>query len=365
MVTVILFIAILAILVFVHELGHFLVAKRAGIRVDEFGLGFPPRIWGKQVGETLYSINAIPFGGFVKIFGENPDAEAISGADSSRSFVNQNRLTQAAVLVAGVTFNLLFAWLLFSLMFMVGFPASSYDNENVLNARVMITSVKEGSPAQGAGIIPGDSIIQLEHSGVALSGKDVTIESVMSGIQSAGTNEISITLLRGEEEVVVTATPETGIVSDGVALGVSLDMIGTLKVSPLKAVAYGFIQVRDMISAITVSLYDLAVSAVRGEGSVLSQVTGPVGIVGLVGDASRLGWVYLINFTAMISIHLAIINLVPFPALDGGRLLFVGIETIIRRNIPMRFANYANAIGFLLLLTLMAIVTVSDIARLF
>ncbi|MEX0931308.1 MAG: site-2 protease family protein [Candidatus Paceibacterota bacterium] len=366
--TLILFIAILAILVFVHELGHFLVAKRSGIRVDEFGLGFPPRIWGIKKGETLYSINAIPFGGFVKIFGENPDEEAVSGEDSKRSFINQNRMTQAAVLVAGVTFNLLFAWFLFALMFMVGFPASAYDNDRVTNASVMITSVRPDSPAMSAGITPGDTIERIEYTsgglGVILEGEALSVESVMEAIQANGTSELLLTVSRGGESVTLPAKPEEGIVSDGVALGVSLDFIGTLKVAPHVAIGYGFIQVRDMITMIIVSLSDLFVGAIKGEQNVLDQVTGPVGIVGLVGDASRLGWVYLINFTAMISIHLAIINLVPFPALDGGRLLFVGIEAVTRKRIPMMIANYANAIGFFILLGLMFIVTISDIARL-
>ena len=157
--SIIIFLVILAALIFVHELGHFLVAKKTGIRVDEFAIGFPPKIFAWQRGETKYTINLIPFGGFVKIFGENPDDESISGPDSTRSFVNKNRGIQAAVLVAGIAFNLIFAWLLISASLSVGLSTSVSGYEQYApDAKVLVVSVLPNSPAAKAGLQAGDKI---------------------------------------------------------------------------------------------------------------------------------------------------------------------------------------------------------------
>ncbi len=178
--TAIIFIIVLAILVFVHELGHFLAAKASGIRVDEFGLGFPPKLIGFKRGETTYSLNAIPFGGFVKIFGEDPSAESISGPDSSRSFVNKPKWKQAIVLIAGIAFNIIFAWLILSVGFMIGTPASKDYSNNVAldNVAVTVTLVSPDSPAHTAGLKAGDKIVRLE------SGPDVATELTTEKVQN-------------------------------------------------------------------------------------------------------------------------------------------------------------------------------------
>src|SRR3989344_165617 len=153
--SILLFIVILALLILVHECGHFIAAKRAGIRVDEFGLGFPPRLWSKKFGETVYSLNTFPIGGFVKIFGENPNEESMHGKDSARSFVYASKLIQAWVIAAGIIFNILFAWLLFSVGFMVGLPFSAEDERygaRVSGAELVITQVFPKSPAEAAGV---------------------------------------------------------------------------------------------------------------------------------------------------------------------------------------------------------------------
>lgn len=374
--TIIIFIIILGLLVLVHELGHFLAAKKAGVRVEEFGFGYPPRalIIGRKWG-TIFSLNWIPFGGFVKIFGENyEEAESLKLKAKSEnsptsnpqplSFVEISKKWQALILVAGVTFNLLFAWLLFSLGFLIGLP-TPVENDfgaTVTDPVLTIIEVLPDSPADLAGLKSGDKIQSIytakgETRGVFDSAEISTLIS-----QSEG--EVQLMVLRGSKPLSFDIIPVDGLVDDKKAIGISMDMVGTLTL-PLHQAFYEGGKTTYRLTQLTVAgLADLLVDAIRGEADTAS-VTGPIGIVGLVGDASRLGFTYLITFTALISINLAIINLVPFPALDGGRLLFVAIEALTRRPINKNFAQVANTTGFALLIGLMIFVTYRDIVKLF
>jgi len=355
---IIIFIIILAALILVHELGHLLAAKKVGMRVDEFGIGLPPKaatLFTKD--ETKYTLNWIPFGGFVRIFGENPGEESISGQESSRSFVNKPKWAQALVLVAGVAFNILFAWLLISIGFMTGLPAPVDYSDNVRNASLTVTSVLADSPASEAGLQVGDEILNVGNI------ENPTPEDLQNYIQSHGSEEIVIEYMRGEISEEILVSPELN--ESGVPMiGISMDIIGTLKLNPVEALWEGVKMTVSLTGAVIVGLGSFFLSAFTG-GADLSQVTGPVGIVGLVGDASNLGLVYLLSFTAFISINLAVINLIPFPALDGGRLLFVLIEKIKGSPIPTKVFNALNGIGFAILILLMIIVTISDVVRLF
>ncbi len=361
--SIILFIIILGALVFVHELGHFLIAKASGVRVDEFGLGFPPRITSITRGETRYSINAIPFGGFVRIFGENPEDALESPEDADRSFTSKSRWKQAAILVAGVTFNIIFAWLLISLGFMIGQPTPvSYEGPGqVVDPQVIIVQTAPDSPAQRSGIQAGDVITAVSTENAQLD--SITPQGISAFIAEHQDGPVTLSYKRGDEMSSVELTPEEGIVEGQKVVGVSFDMIGTLQLSFLPALVEGLITTVDLTGLIAVELGSFLGGLFVGEGD-LSQVTGPVGIVGLVGDASALGLVHLLSFTAIISIHLAIINMIPFPALDGGRLLFVAIEAVIRRPVPVKIFQYTNSIGFVLLIVLMILVTYSDIVKL-
>ncbi len=363
--SVIIFIVILVILILAHELGHFLAAKLSGIRVDEFGIGFPPKIFGKKIGETTYTLNLIPFGGFVKIFGENPDDESISGSDSSRSLVNKPKIVQAGVLFAGVFFNFLLAWLLISIGFMSGLPTpvgSAPTGSTVENARLVLTSIRQDSPASGAGLSAGDAIVALVTDKDAL--QNINTDSVSNYISVHGSDVITILYKRGSENKTTTVIPIDGILDKRPAIGITMDMIGTLKLPVHKAIWEGGKTTISLTIAMTEGFYKLIKDSIMGKAN-LSAITGPVGIVGLVGDASDFGFVYLLGFTAFISINLAIINLIPFPALDGGRLLFLLIEAIKRSPIKPIVANTANAIGFAILVLLMLVVTYNDIAKLF
>jgi len=363
--SVIIFFIILAILVLVHEFGHFIVAKRSGIRVDEFGLGFPPRLWSYKVGETVYSINAIPFGGFVKIFGENPNEESISGPDNKRSFINKNRGIQAAVLSAGILFNIIFAWLLISFGFMSGLPvpADEYASlGSVSDVRLVITSILNDSPAAKAGLKTGDAILLLQAGKETL--QDPTLSKAQNFIGSHGVEPLSILYRRGENTGTVNVIPKEGVLKGRFAIGISMDMIGTLSLPIPQALFEGGKTTGRLLETIAIGLGSFITGAATGHAD-LSSVTGPVGIAGMVGDVRALGFVYLISFTAFISLNLAVINLLPFPALDGGRLLFVLIETVKRSRINPKFSNALNTVGFVILMLLMVVVTFRDVVKLF
>ena len=364
---VIFFLIILALLVLVHEFGHFIVAKKNGVRVDEFGLGFPPRIFGKKIGETIYSLNLLPFGGFVKIFGEN--AESLETPDGKtenpeRSLVHKSKLIQAAVLSAGVSFNVIFAWFVISLGLVWGLP-TAIDATNIAevkNARLVISSVLPKSPAEKAGLKAGDIINSLKTSAASLV-ENVNPETVQKFI-SESRDPILISYKRGKKISESTVKAEEGIVSGGRAIGIGMDMVGIVKLPIYKAFTEGVVMTTRLFKNVTVSIVYFLGEAVFGRAD-LSSMAGPVGIVALVGDARELGFAYLVFFTALLSINLAVINLLPFPALDGGRLFMILIETIKGSPIKPKIVQTVNALGFVLLILLMIVVTYHDILKLF
>jgi regulator of sigma E protease len=364
--SIILFLIILAVLVLVHEFGHFIVAKKSGIRVDEFGLGFPPKLWGKKWGSTTYTLNAIPFGGFVKIFGEDPHAEEIPPAQRKTSFYYKPKWVQALVLVAGVSMNILFAWFALSAGFLAGMPTSAdYAGPGrVSDVKLSIVTVLPGSPAEKTGLISGDSILYVQEGNKFLQNSDLTADS-FSDLVSQSSGNVTLTYERGKAiPQTVLVEPEMSSEAGKKIIGVTLDGIGTLKLPLHLAVWEGAKTAYLLTEGTARSLFGFFAQALRWKSD-LSQVSGPIGIAKVVGEANSLGFSYLLSLVALISINLAIINLLPFPALDGGRLLFVLIEAATRRKIPSRFVRWANLIGFGFLLLLMAVVSVHDIARLF
>lgn len=357
--SIFLFVLILAVLVLSHEFGHFIVAKKFGIRVDEFGFGFPPKIFGKKWGETTYTLNAIPFGGFVKIWGEEAGESEATAEDRERSISAKPKSVQAAVIVAGVAFNILLAWLLLSVGFMVGMPVPGEQE----NSRTVITQTLPASPAERAGLKPGDTITQLTSSQASALERP-TIQAVQEFIQAHKAIPIELAVIRtgGETETVV-VTPESASEASSPAIGIQLESIGTLKLGPISAVIEGAKTTALLFSETAQGLFFFVKKLFTAERD-LAAVTGPIGIVGLVGNATLFGFSYLLGLTATISINLAVINLIPFPALDGGRLLFIAIEAIKRTPINPKVANRLNAGGFIALLFLMLLITWNDIARL-
>ncbi len=384
MLTAIIFIIVLGVLIFVHELGHFLAARASGIRVDAFKIGFGPRIIHWKKGETEYGINLIPFGGFVKIHGENPDEESISGPDAGRSFVNKPRWKQVMVLVAGVTFNFLFAWLLYTGAFLSGVTATSDGFEKYVdrfeNNRIMITYVSADSPAGKAGFVVGDVIkLVVKPASVSTSDSFTTATSTAVGVSgvlkiseiqefiSASDGKIlKFDVERNNISKIIEVIPVKGVVTDAgstFAVGIAMQNVGDLRLPFFTAIWEGLHYTLVMIRETAIGLYTFFANLFQGTAN-FSDVAGPIGIAGIVGNAAELGFTYLIMITALISINLGVINLIPFPALDGGRTLFVLIEGVIRRRIPMKFTNTINMVGFVLLMLLMIVVTYKDVVKL-
>ncbi|HEY4506288.1 MAG TPA: M50 family metallopeptidase [Candidatus Paceibacterota bacterium] len=363
---VIVLIIVLAVLILSHEFGHFIVAKKSGIRVDEFGIGFPPRIWGKKIGETIYSINWLPFGGFVRIFGENNE-EVATDEERKRSFVSKPKLIQAAVIAAGIIFNLILAWILFSFVLTLGMPASSsfVPVEKLHSLELMVAGVTPNSPAEKAGLLRGDRIAYLETGETKVH--EPTPEALKDFISAHSNEEITFGYKRDNNEVAeARARPEIGISPDGPAVGISMDLIGIYQTNILRAPLEGLI-LTSRLTVETIKGYaSIIIELFKGEGrEVLKAVSGPVGIWQLVKDAiAEGGMVSLLVLTAFISLSLAVINLIPFPALDGGRLLFLLIEAIKRSPIKPKVTLITNSIGFILLIILLLVVTASDILKL-
>lgn len=364
--SIIIFLIILAVLILVHEFGHFIVAKKSGIRVDEFGLGFPPKIYSKKFGGTLYTLNAIPFGGFVKIFGEDSHVGDVSDLDKSTSFVYKPKWIQALVLVAGVAFNIIFAWILISSGFIMGVSASQdYSHYGkISNTHVVITDILPDSPAQKAGIKIGDTIVSVSSSGKKIDSENISLDLVKNLISNSS-GDISVSIKRGSDSIRdIKLDTSSQIIPGKKAIGIAMDEIGTLKLPVHLAFLEGARATYLLTKNTAVGLLSFF-GGVFSFKSDLSQVSGPVGIAGVVGEAAHLGFSYLVSLTALISINLAIINLLPFPALDGGRLLFVAIEVMRRKPISPKFVNALNFFGFALLLCLMVVVTIHDILKFF
>ena len=364
LVTGLLFLLVIFVLVLVHEWGHFVTAKRLGMRVDEFGIGFPPRLWGIRRGETEYTLNSLPIGGFVRIYGEDPTQVEDKNADRPRAFGARPYWAQAIVLVAGVVMNVLFAWALFVGVYLIGVPTAVDEAAASTNAQLIVTEILPASPLAEE-LAAGVTIRALEAGEDTLT--DPTPSSFSEFIAVHASRDISITYTRGDERSTVRVTPTTGLLPDAPeqpAVGVALTLIDTVAHGPVSAVREGTERTYNTLIAIFVGLSGLIAGAVTG-GADLSQVAGPVGIAGLVGDASAFGLSALLTFVAVISLNLAVINLLPVPALDGGRLVFVAIEAARGRALDPAWASRVNLVGFALLMLLMIFITYNDIARLF
>lgn len=357
--SILIFFLVLFVLILVHEWGHFIVAKKTGMRVDEFGIGFPPKLFGVKKGETEYTFNALPIGGFVRIFGENGSDET----DGDRAFGARPKWAQALVLIAGVVMNILFAWLLFSVTYMVGVPTAVDEAAAGRDAEMVIVQTLPDSPAS---VIPAGAVITGAVAGGDMVLPTVTPTDFTKFITTVSPEPVAVTYELSGQETTVTIVAEQGLVADEpdrYVVGASLALVEDQSMSFIAAITTGAAATWDGLQAITVGLATLISQIFTGSAD-FTQVAGPVGIVGMVDDAAAFGLTALLTFTAIISLNLAVINLLPFPALDGGRLVFVAIEAVTGKDIPAEWAGRINLVGFALLLLLMILVTYNDILNL-
>lgn len=359
--TIIVFILILGLLIFAHELGHFITAKKAGVRVEEFGFGFPPKILSFKKGETTYSLNAIPVGGFVKIFGEESGGKR---STSKFAFYNKPMWQRALILVMGVLMNVLVAVILLSVVHMLGVPTFVEQGQeaNYRNIQIQILETAKNSPAEQAGVKIGDSIISLSFGTEKAEIKE--IEDVQKFVAFHSGQEITIELKRGNEILSEKITPRTNPPAEEGALGIAMSKTGLVSYPWYKAILKGFEATGNMFVTMVTTFW-LLIKTLILKGTMIGEVAGPVGIVVLTSQMVKLGLIYVLQFTAILSINLAIINILPFPALDGGRLLFLLIEKIKGKPIKFKTEQIANTLGFAILIGLMLIVTLRDVIKLF
>lgn len=353
--TIIIFAVVLGLLVFVHEFGHFIVAKKSGMKVEEFGFGFPPRLWGVKKSETVYSINWIPLGGFVKIKGENGETR------EPDSFASQTFFKKAAVLSAGVIMNIALAFVIFSIGLMFGLP-SVIDQDNLKGAtvvgpiKVQVAGVADDSPAQKAGISGGDWIKQTDDK------KIENISQLQEYVASHQEQEIYLVYERNNEQMISTIRPQTVQGSQNKALGVNLVQTGRVRYGFFNSWFQGFLATLDYLWQIITALLVLLKGLILGQGLSV-DLAGPIGVAYMTGQATKMGFGYLLNFTALLSLNLAVINILPFPALDGGRLFFAIIEAIRRRPNNQKIENIVHTAGFALLMLLVLVITYRDVLR--
>jgi len=279
--------------------------------------------------------------------------------------MNKPKWTQAAIISAGVGFNFLLAWFLFSVGFTVGLPAPAGSfpaGASITNEQLIITEVRDDSPAAGAGLAVGDVIVSLQSGDDTL--QDIIPANVQEFVTQHDGKEIALTYKKDEKEHTTIVVPQKGIIGEVPAIGIAMTSIGLVRLPPHRAIFEGGKMTVALTGSVVVAFAGLIADAFAGNAD-LANLAGPVGIVSLVGDATDLGFAYLISFVAFISINLAVLNLLPIPALDGGRLLFLFIEVIKGSPISPKVVNFAHALGFALLILLMLVVTYNDIAKLF
>ncbi|MEK7462159.1 MAG: site-2 protease family protein [Patescibacteria group bacterium] len=361
--SILLFLLVLFVLVLVHEWGHFIVAKKTGMRVDEFAIGFPPKMFGLKKGETEYNFNLLPIGGYVKIYGENREEGEEATADSGRAFHARPKWAQAIVLLAGITMNILFAWFLFSATLLIGVPQAVNESTASEEATLIVAGTLKDAPADG--VLP----VGAEIIGATVGDKTLVNPgpaSFSEFVAGADKNLVMITYRHDGVEKTVALLPQAGLIEgdpEKAIIGTSLALIEIKRLGVVGAVIEGLKMTGQGTVSIMTGLYTLIKESIVGTAD-FASVAGPVGIIGMVGDAASYGLTPLLTFTAIISLNLAVINLLPFPALDGGRLLFVVIETVTRKEVPPTWTGWANLVGFVLLMVLMAAVTFNDISRL-
>ncbi len=418
--TIVTFLIILSILVFAHELGHFITARKFGVTAEEFGFGFPPRMFGIQVwkekkiekkdiseeieieveqitdsvgnkiteqiisdkikeidqtrtvrkwrwvwgrreltGEdanygTVYSINWVPLGGFVKIKGENGENE-----QAKDSFASRPIWQRFFMLVAGVTMNIILAIFLIIIGYLIGLPQiiDKLDSRAIVSdEKLQVVQVIDQSPAAKAGLKIGDTIISINDI------KFTNFDDLQNYVASHTKEQLNYKIKRGQDEFVKQIVPELRPETSKGGIGIGITLTGIVRYPWYLAIWLGIKTTFTLIWAISLAFYQLIKGLLVGQG-VSAELAGPVGIAVLTGEVARMGFIYILQFTALLSINLAIINFLPIPALDGGRALFLAIEKIKGAPVKREIENLIHNIGFILLMILVLLVTFHDLTR--
>lgn len=348
------FLIVLSILVLVHELGHFLMARRFGVWVEEFGFGIPPKVIGKKIGKTIYSLNLLPFGGFVKLYGESFEEEI---TDSKRSFMGKSILERLIILVSGVVMNFLLAVVAFAIVYSFsGIPKETKD--------VKLVEISQGSPAQVAGLVVGDVVKTVDKEKVESMDTFTKLVEAKKGKRITLGVERLIDGKKVDKKIQITprANPPSGEGPLGVVITTTEIYYPPIYLRPFVGIFYGIKDSlywgRNVISGFIGIFTDLF------SGKVPQDLSGPVGIFAITAQAAKMGVLSVINFIGVLSINLAILNIIPFPALDGGRVLFIVIEKIMGRKVLPKVEAYIHTVGMIILLTLLLAITAHDIQRL-
>jgi regulator of sigma E protease len=373
-------IIVLGILIFVHEFGHFIIAKLFNVKVEKFSLGFGPKLFGKQIGETEYLLSAFPLGGYVKMFGEGGAIEGttaqapedtdtekaydeesgepldgipeLTEAEKARSFAHKPPLARIAIVMAGPLFNLVFAWMIFILLCMLGVPT--------VTARIG-DAIKD-KPAAKAGVLKDDVV-------TAINGRSISQWDEIAGMIAAGKGQpINLNVKRNGQELQFTITPEPRVSKNlfgesvkGYAIGIAAaGEIVLEKSNPLQAFVKGSAQTWKVIDLTVMSLVKMVQRVVP-----MDSVGGPIMIAKMAGETAQMGASSFLAFMALLSINLGVLNLLPVPVLDGGHLFFFFCELIIGRPVNQKVREYAQQIGLFLLLSLMVLAFYNDIIRYF
>ena len=349
-ITLLSFVVVLGVLIFFHEFGHFLIARLFGVGVEKFSLGFGPRLIGKKFGRTDYRISAIPLGGYVKMVGEEPDAE-VAPADIPISFTHKHVLKRMCIVAAGPFFNILLAVIIFFSIFLIS---------GLFILKASVGEVREGSPALAAGLKPGDEI-------TAIDGKPVSNWNDMTEIIGASNGRtLKISVKRAGTDLVFQITPELIPAKDIFGEDIKRYVIGissggefnTRKLNPFQAMAESFRQTYNIIELMVVIIGKLITGSISTD-----TIGGPIMIAKMAGDQAKTGIENLIFFLALISVNLAIINLLPIPVLDGGHLLFFIIEAVKGHPVSLKVREVAQQIGLFIILLLVILVFYNDIFR--
>lgn len=353
----------------IHEFGHFIIAKKFGVRVDEFGIGYPPRIFGKKFGETIYSINWLPLGAFVRIYGEE------GGVDDYRSFLGQAIWKRVLIVLGGVIAFWLAAIVIFSVVFLIGadLPILDGDVAGVTNIRVQITSVSQDSPAQKAGLQAGDIILSLTKPGDTKSDQTeiVKVDKVsdyQDFIKKHLSEKIYLTVKRGGEiKEGLGLTPRENPPAGQGSTGIGLQRVATLiqksawYMAPVSGTVYTW---ETTVNALK-GLWQVFVNLFSGKGAPKgAEFAGPLGITVFLAQAANLGAGFFLYFIGSIAVFIAIFNLFPIPALDGGKFVFLMIEKIMHKPVPAKVEQIITAIFFIILISLSLFITIRfDIPR--